>query len=305
VNFIFGNSNTLRANIAAKTESLNLNPYLEGSAAAETSVAPQAEATAKPAAPEDQSKFEFNISLSAKKLYVKHVEASNANISVFYRTNFLNVKSASMNACDGRMSARGTMENFNKINSEISLQDVNVNKLFDQFDNFGQKTIVSENLKGTLSLDAKFNTSLSDNMHVVSESMNGEVKLKLKDGHLINFEPVQNMSNFLFKNRDFNDVTFTELNETFRVHGRELQIDELEIASNILNLFVVDGIYNFNGISNLNLLIPWSNLKRRGKNYVPQNSGQSAENTKGLKLNVSGPNNKMKIHLGHKDAPAR
>jgi len=300
VNFVMGNSNTLKATIAAKTESLNLNPFIEASEATD----PIAEAgPAKKTAPAEDSHFEFNISLAAKKLRVKHVDAGNANISVFYRTNYLNIRSASMNACDGRLLAKGTMENFNKINTEISVQDVNVNKLFDQFDNFGQKVILSENLKGTLSLDATFKTQLTDNMHINVETMSSEVKLKLKDGHLINFEPVQNMSNFLFRNRDFNDVRFSELNEAFKVRGYEMKIEELEIASNILNLFVVNGVYNFRGNSMLNLLIPWNNLKRRGKNYVPQNSGQSAENTKGLKLHVSGPNNKMKIGLGHRSLP--
>jgi hypothetical protein len=128
----------------------------------------------------------------------------------------------------------------------------------------------------------------------------GEVKLKLREGHLVNFEPVQNLSNFLFKNRDFNDVAFSELSETFQLEGFKMRINELEIASNVLDLFVVDGLYDFKGKSNINILVPWSNLKRRGKNYVPKNSGQSAENTRGLKLNFQGPSKNMKLSFGHK-----
>lgn len=305
VNYIFGYTNTLKASIQAKTESLNLNPYLSGSAEkiVDTEVPEQKDQKSykEKLQANDQSKFEFNITLAAKKLFVKNVEATNANIDVFYRTNFLNIRSASMNTCEGRITAKGTMEDFNKINSEMSVQDVNVTMLFKEFDNFKQKAIVSDNLQGTISLDARFKTHLSDSMTVMGETMIGDVKLKLKEGHIINFEPVQNLSNFIFRNRDFNDVRFTELNETFRIRGYEMEIEELEIASNVLNLFIVDGVYNFKGNSNLNLLIPWSNLKRRGKNYIPKSSGETAENTKGLKLNVAGPANKMKISLGHKD----
>jgi hypothetical protein len=180
------------------------------------------------------------------------------------------------------------------------VRNVDVNKLFVQFENFGQQAVTSANLQGSISLDAWFSSDLDPKMNLLGETMAGDVSLKLKNGHLINFEPVQNLSNFLFKNRDFNDVAFTELNESFKLRGYQMQIDELEIGSNILNLYVVDGLYHFKGNSNINILVPWSNLKKRGKNYIPKNSGQSAENTRGLKLNFSGPSKKMKISLGHK-----
>ena len=108
------------------------------------------------------------------------------------------------------------------------------------------------------------------------------------------------MSNFIFKHRDFDNVTFSELNERFKIRGYEMDIQELEIGSNILNLFVT-GIYNFKENSNINILIPWNNLRRRGKNYIPKTSGETAENARGLKLNISGPTSNMKLSLGHKD----
>jgi hypothetical protein len=182
---------------------------------------------------------------------------------------------------------------------------VNVNKLFTQFENFGQTAIESSNLRGNMFVDAKLSMQLDEKMSVKGETMNAEVKVKLKDGHLVNYEPIQNLSNFLFRNRDFNDVTFSEINETFKIRGYEMQIRELEVGSNVLNLYVVNGLYNLKGNSNINILVPWSNLKKRGKNYVPKNTGESAENTKGLKLNFYGPNKQMKISFGHKEQEKR
>ncbi|MCZ8284783.1 MAG: hypothetical protein O9353_04940, partial [Bacteroidia bacterium] len=119
------------------------------------------------------------------------------------------------------------------------------------------------------------------------------------DAHLMEYAPLQNVTNFIFHNRDFNDITFSEINERFHIKGYEMQIEELEIASNVLNMFVI-GNYNFKSHSNINLVIPWSNLKKRGKNYIPRSSGLAAEDTKGLKLNYSGEPKKMKLSLGHK-----
>jgi hypothetical protein len=216
----------------------------------------------------------------------------------------VDIRSLQVNTCDGKVTAKGTVRGLSRIKADISVENVDVNKAFTQFENFGQKIVVSENLKGKLSVEAKIKTQLDDKMEVIGQTFSGEVHVSLKDGHLINFEPIQNLSTFLFKNRDFNDVTFSEINESFRIHGFEMQINELEIGSNILNLYVVNGIYNLKGNSNINVLVPWSNLKKRGKNYIPRNTGESAENTKGLKINFSGPSNKMKITLGHKEQTA-
>jgi hypothetical protein len=116
---------------------------------------------------------------------------------------------------------------------------------------------------------------------------------------LLNFEPLQKISDYVFKKRDFQDISFSELNETFLIDGFKMQIQEMEIASNVLNLYM-SGVYDFKEKSSINILLPWNNLKKRGRNYIPINSGQSAENSKGLKLNYSGYPNKMKLNLGNK-----
>ena len=135
-------------------------------------------------------------------------------------------------------------------------------------------------------------------MEVIGNTLKGEVKLKLKEGHLINYKPIQNISDYVFKNRDFKDVSFSEINETCTIDGFEMQIREMEVASSVLDLYI-SGTYNFKSESNINLIIPWSNLKKRDKNYIPKASGKSFDDAKGLKLNYSGLPKKMKLSLGH------
>ncbi len=301
VSYVLGYTKGFKATLLAKTPFLDLNPLLGVDPDKKT----DANAVAANTKKMSESHFEFRVNLQADALKIRKVEATNAAIDIYYKENVLDVKDLNIHACDGRIRARATIRDFNQINSTITVEQVNVNKLFTQFENFGQTAIVSDNLKGNISLEAQFKTELTREMRIKSETMAGDVKLKLKDGHLLNYEPVQNLSNFLFKNRDFNDVAFSDLTETFKIRGYEMKIEELEIGSNILNLYVVNGLYNFRGNSNINILVPWSNLKKRGKNYIPKSSGETAENTRGLKLNFSGPNKSMKISLGHKEQEKR
>ncbi len=306
VNYVLGYDNSLKLNLNAKTDYLNLNAYIQAPGTnTETEVANTT--VSKPKTNLKQSvqdagegNFEFDIKLNAKKLFIRRVEVLNASMDLSHKKKLLTIRSVKGNTCDGTVFMKGSIFDLHKVNAEMDMEDININMMFDEFENFGQKKVESRHLKGNVSVHAILKTDLDDKMEIIAESMVGEVKLRLKDGHLINFEPVQSMSTFIFKNRDFDNVAFSELNERFKIRGYEMDIQELEIGSNILNLYV-SGIYNFKGNSNINILLPWNNLKRRGKNYIPKTSGETAENARGLKLNFSGPTKDMKLSLGHKE----
>ncbi len=305
--YVLGLGNDLNINLEAYTNHFDLNPFMKSSpkkGVAKEAAKEKAKETTKAQSQavkqlNNESVFDFNVSLRAKKMLIRKVVAEDVVMNLAYKNDLLNLKSVSMRTCGGKLKVSGTIRNLQEIKAGISADNINVTTLFEQFENFGQQAIQSKHLKGKISLDAVFNAELDEKMEIVPYTMLGNVDLKLKEGHLLEYEPLQNVSNFIFHNRDFNDITFSEINERFHIKGYEMRIEELEIASNILNLFV-SGTYNFKSQSSINLVIPWSNLKKRGKNYIPKSSGLAAEDTKGLKLNYSGEPKKMKLSLGHK-----
>lgn len=295
VKYALGHTNGFKASLNATTDYFDLTGYVVKK---KDSANVQVETVEKINAM-DQSKFEFDVSLSAKKLLIRKVDASNASISLQYKNDLLNIRSLNVNTCGGSLSATGSIYNLHKINADIAMQNINVTKLFEQFENFGQKAIEGQNLQGNVFVNATLKTELDENMEVIGKTIAAKVDLKLKDGHLLNYEPLQNISDYIFRNRDFKDISFSEIDETFIVDGFKMDIQEMEIASNVLNLYM-SGTYHFKDYSNINLLLPWNNLRRRGKNYIPKSSGQTAENSRGLKLNYSGMPGKLKLSLGNK-----
>lgn len=305
--YVLGLGNDLNINLEAYTSQFDLNPFMKsGSKKGASGEVAQAKAQKAAKAQtqavkqlNDESVFDFNVSFRAKKMLIRKVVAEDVVMNLAYKNDLLNLRSVSMSTCGGKLKVSGTIRNLQEIRVGIGADNINVTTLFEQFENFGQQAIQSKHLKGNISLDAVFNAELDEKMEIVPYTMLGDVNLKLKEGHLLEYEPLQNVSNFIFHNRDFNDITFSEINERFHIKGYEMRIDELEIASNILNLFV-SGTYNFKSQSNINLVIPWNNLKKRGRHYIPKASGLAAEDAKGLKLNYSGEPKKMKLSLGHK-----
>jgi hypothetical protein len=180
---------------------------------------------------------------------------------------------------------------------EARITNSNIKELFQNFNNFNQKTIHADNLTGVISADVTFNASVDDSYAVVASSMTGSLDCNIQDGRLQNFEPMENMSNFLFKKRDFSDVQFAELLSSFSIQGTNLDISRMEIQSTVLSLFL-EGRYSFTDSTSLSVQIPLSNLKKRHKDFKPQNIGTHAKAGPSIFLHVyrdKDINSKIKI----------
>ena len=302
VPYLLGYASGFKARISATSELIDLNPLFE-KPTKQAPVSKRAEkSTVDKLNDAELSHFDFSIQLATKKMLIRKVIAEAVAAEVVYKNSFVQVKSLSANACGGKLNAAVDIKDFTKISARITANSMNVVTMFNQFENFGQDAIKAENLQGTMNAESAITTELSENFEIVPGTIKGDVKLKLKDGHLLNFEPLQNLSSLVFRKRDFKDIAFSELNESFHIDGFRMKIDELEVASTVLNFYVVDGLYNFRGVSNINVLLPWSNLKRRKKDDLPAGSGMSASDVKGVKLNFRGPKKAMKVSFGHQSS---
>lgn len=108
-------------------------------------------------------------------------------------------------------------------------------------------------------------------------SLNGTIDLSLIKGELIDFEPLQKMSVFLLKKRDFSNLEFAELKNRFQLQGQSIIINRMEVQSTALSMYV-EGLYDMKGDStDLVIQVPLSNLKKRKPDYVPENKGLDAK----------------------------
>ena len=293
-NYILGHSPVLKASLDLVSEKFDLTPYL-----AKT----QSKGIVKPKKRTKSAlmnhSLELLLSIRAKQLKVNGLLASQAKIKADYLHQVLYLKQVDMNLCGGQLAARGKLASMKHLSSEMDVRNVDVTKLFEQMNNFGQESIRSEHLSGTLNMKGKFSADLDEHKQILGPSMKGEIGLVLSNGRLMNFEPLQNISKYVFRNRDFKDISFTEINEKFYLKGQAMKIEEMELASDVMNLFV-SGVFHFKENSTINVLVPWSNLKHRGKDYEAKTLGQDASDAKGIKLNFSGPPKKMKMGVGYK-----
>jgi hypothetical protein len=248
----------------------------------------------------------LDVTLKAGRLLYKKFDAQNvtATLSLLqdsYILNNVNMQHAGGNiALNGSLITQQNNNHLAKLN--VNMDNVDVSKVFNAFDNFGQDGITAQNLDGKLS--AKVNSVLivDDNGKVLPGTIESVVDFSLKNGALTNYEPVKKMQNFLFKNRDFDNIRFAELKDRLEIKNQEVKINRMEIQSNVISIFV-EGIYSKRGNTDMSIQIPLSNIKKRDADYRPENVGTGKRGGSSIYLRGRpGPDGsiKFKLDLFHK-----
>lgn len=223
---------------------------------------------------------EFDIRFQIKEFIHNDFRASNANGTLVLANDKLILKKASLGF------GRGTVNldlNVSKLQSNLSpftldarLRNVGLKVFFHSFKNFDQKTMREDHVDGALSMDIHLKAAINDRFELVTSRLEGKANFNIIDGRLTNFEPMQNLSNFLFKGRDFSDIQFAEINSNIDLKGTSIEVERMEVQSTAISMFIA-GQYDLYDSTNLSIQIPLSNLKKRDQDFAPENIGTDAK----------------------------
>lgn len=205
----------------------------------------------------------MNIRLTVDKAIYDKFTAKNLDADISLRGEGIFLNKISVAHAGGLLSLNGSIiqesaSNRFKINSKIS--HVSVKDFFYSFDNFGQKSITNQNLRGYLSALVNIGGRISHGGKILPRSINGKVVFNLKNAALVNFEPLEKVGKLAFANRNLSDIRINNLDGTLNINGDKIAISPMQINSSVLNLNV-KGIYGLTSGTNIAMDIPLRNPK--------------------------------------------
>lgn len=209
-------------------------------------------------------KSNVDMKLRVSKVYYKNFYATNAKADILLTGKGINVNNAQLWHAGGLITLNGSLSQNGAVNKyavNAAVGNVDVSKLFYAFDNFGMETLNNTNLKGMVTSKANINGSITDEGTLVPKSMSGNIAFGLKNGALLNFDPVKSVGKFAFPFRNMDTITFTNLNGKFDVKGEKVTIYPMQVNSSILNMDV-EGIYSFGKGTAIYVDVPLRNPKR-------------------------------------------
>lgn len=221
-------------------------------------------------------KIEFDLDFNVAKFKNKNFEATKVTGNIVLENNRFLMKKATMDFGKGKVTLDLKVSDLHKPVNPLELraevQHVELKDFFYGFNNFKQSTFRHEHVQGHLTMNMSMTAQINDNLDLLTPTMKGDIQFKIREGRLRDFEPMERLSNFLFKNRDFSDVQFAEVFSTIKMNGTKMELSRMEIESTMLTMFI-EGRYDLKDSTDLSIQIPLSNLKKRGQDFAPENVG--------------------------------
>ncbi len=210
---------------------------------------------------------DLQLRISADKVLKDHFEADNVKADLVFHQNDWQVRHATFGNSGGTVELSGNVsERFGKelgISAGFSLRKVDLAKLFYGFDDFGQSSLTSANLKGIADTRGKLSVGLSSSGSFQPGSLSGELDFSIKKGALINFAPLEKIKKYIFRNRDLSNIRFGDLSDHLEIRNGDIHISRMHVQSSALS-FYLDGIYSLSDThTDLSIQVPFSNLASR------------------------------------------
>jgi len=205
------------------------------------------------------------------ELQMRRFEASNVRGVATYDSPVLKFDSLTMQSMDGTLRGDyGIAQDQNGdifVNVHSSLYNIDIQKLFYSFNNFGQSEITDKHLKGSISGSCTFSSNFDSTFSIRQESILSESNITIRNGELNGYAPIMALSRFIDV-EELRNIKFETLENNILIRNSQVIIPSMDIQNNALNLSA-SGIHGFDNQYDYRLRLKLSELlynKARRKN---------------------------------------
>jgi len=127
--------------------------------------------------------------------------------------------------------------------TKAQFEEVDIKKVFESFNNFGQESIKAEHLEGTANIDLNYTSWMSKRFEIDVNTIRSEIDFTIDDGELNNYKPLEALSKFV-QLEELREIKFKRLQNSILIKESEIIIPRFEILSSALNLSIA-GMHTF------------------------------------------------------------
>jgi len=171
--------------------------------------------------------------------HYKDLEAENVRGDIKYKPGWLLFNSFNFSAMEGNLEGNGFIERNDHrgymvmVNSKV--KNLDIKKLFQSFNNFGQVFIQDKNLNGRLSGEVNFYSGFDRRFKIRKETIIAESDVEIEKGELIHFEPMLGLSKFI-EVGELEHIKFSTLKNRIFIRQSKVIVPQMDIYSSALNV---------------------------------------------------------------------
>ena len=207
-------------------------------------------------------KLNYNVRLDIGKLEFEDFRGEAITARIRQQKGEIDVREIQLRSCGGTATGEiyitPTVNDLYRITTRAHFRTIDVRELFRQLHNFGQNTLEDRHLKGIADLDLELSSLWTLNLEADLSSIKARGDLRIVDGELIRFEPMEELSAFI-DIEELNHIQFAELKNTIIIADQTLQIPRMSIQSTALD-FSLYGSHDFENMIDYRISMKLSDI---------------------------------------------
>lgn len=219
--------------------------------------------------------IDLKLKTKIERFKFDNFRASNLSSNIYFKEKQFRFDSLKFNSMDGKATANGAIylqaNGGFDLKCDAKLSKISINKLFEQLNNFGQKTLTDKHIAGKLSAEIVYKSSWSDMNTIIPESILADATVLITDGQLNNFTPLNKLSKFVAVS-ELGHIKFNELANNISISNKKIYVPQFQIKSSAMNLYC-SGTHDFNNNIDYHFKVTLNELlSKKRKREVPKNN---------------------------------
>lgn len=249
----------------------------------------------------------FALNFLVKKLKVSTFQASDVSGFARYKPKIFVLSNLNFYSMNGTVAANGAIaQQINgdlSVNLQSQVNQLTISEIFKSFDNFGQKVLLPQHLKGTLTGSVNFSADWDKNLKVYQDRIVTDAKFEITKGELIDFKPLEGLSKFIALS-ELKHIYFSTIKNQIFIKNKVITIPQMDIASSALNL-QVSGTHTFQNEYDYHMKLALSEIlfrKARTNKDVNDNAEEDKDKGAKLYLTIKGQGENYKVKYDSKSS---
>jgi len=218
----------------------------------------------------------FNAEINCDNFSYQKFTAQSIKGKLSLSDNVLRATELSFKALDGSITTNGLLNGRYGSHAQVvcnaTLNNVDISRMFYEFNDFGQSSLQSKHIRGRGDAVVQYGSTLNNRFETDAGSVNAVADVVIRDGELLKFEPLQELSRFLDAD-ELKNVKFSTLSNRIEIARRTVIIPSMDINSSVMGLKGY-GSHTFgNEIDyHFNVLLSDIGRKKNRRNIPPANA---------------------------------
>lgn len=235
-------------------------------------------------------KIQFNLRLKGEDIQYNNLRIESLDMHLKNEKGYFASSGYKLKMMGGIWQGSGQVHQFQDDNLYFKLdgrcQNVDLNALFNQMDNFNQDAIKAEQLRGFATSDYQVDFQYDNQLNLLTQTIDFKGDVQIQKGELVKFRPMMALSSYI-EIEELKHIKFSDVNNRLEIYDGIIHLPKTRINSNAFNIELF-GTHSFENIVDYDLRLHLGDILSRKKKKFQNHASFDTEGRASLYLKMQG-----------------